>query len=78
MPQLSVRPLEAGDKEDWRRLWTDYLAFYETRLPDTVYDETWRRLFTDGDFEPRGLLATLDGKPVGLTHFLFHRSCWSL
>lgn len=28
--------------------------------------------------EYRGLLATLDGKPVGLAHYLFHRSCWTV
>ncbi|TIW32072.1 MAG: GNAT family N-acetyltransferase, partial [Mesorhizobium sp.] len=27
--------------------------------------------------EPKGFIATLDGKAVGLTHYLYHRSCWS-
>ncbi|TIU40887.1 MAG: GNAT family N-acetyltransferase [Mesorhizobium sp.] len=34
-------------------------------------------MFTDGEFEPKGFIATLDGKAVGLTHYLYHRSGWS-
>ncbi|TIS14870.1 MAG: GNAT family N-acetyltransferase, partial [Mesorhizobium sp.] len=29
------------------------------------------------EFEPKGFIATLEGKAVGLTHYLYHRSCWS-
>ncbi len=54
-------PLEKSDHAEWRRLWTDYLTFYETTLPDHVYDTTWERLFTEGEFEPRGLVAASDG-----------------
>lgn len=25
-----------------------------------------------------GLIALLDGKPIGLTHYLFHRHCWKV
>ena len=42
------------------------------------YATTWKRLFTAGEFEPKGFLALVDGKPVGLVHYLYHRSCWSL
>ncbi|BCH30437.1 GCN5 family N-acetyltransferase [Mesorhizobium sp. L-8-10] len=78
MSEIIVRPLEQADHEAWRRLWTDYLTFYETRLPEEVYASTWKRLFTPGEFEPKGFLALADAKPVGLVHYLFHRSCWSL
>lgn len=78
MSDIIVRPLQQSDHAEWRRLWTDYLTFYETKLPDEVYDLTWRRLFTDGEFEPRGFIALIDGKPAGLVHYLYHRSCWSL
>ena len=78
MSEAIVRPLEQSDHGDWRRLWTDYLTFYETVLPEEVYATTWKRLFTEGEFEPKGLIASLDGKAVGLTHYLYHRSGWSL
>ena len=75
---VTVRPLEASDHADWRRLWTAYLTFYETTVPEEVYETTWKRLFSEGAFEPKGFIALLDGKAVGLTHYLYHRSCWSL
>ncbi|TIM46848.1 GNAT family N-acetyltransferase [Mesorhizobium sp.] len=77
MTEITVRPLAQSDHADWKRLWTDYLAFYETKLPEDVYAVTWKRLFTAGEFEPKGFIATLGGKAVGLTHYLYHRSCWS-
>jgi GNAT superfamily N-acetyltransferase len=78
MPELTVRPLEQSDHAEWRRLWTAYLTFYEATVPEEVYETTWKRLFTEGEFEPKGFLALRDGKPVGLVHFLYHRTCWSL
>jgi GNAT superfamily N-acetyltransferase len=76
--RLVVRPLHIDDEGEWRRLWTAYLAFYETVLPEDVFASTFARLTGDGEQEFRGLLATLDGRPVGLAHYLFHRSCWTL
>ncbi len=78
MPDIIVRPLEKTDHADWRRLWSAYLDFYETKLPEEVYATTWERLFSGGEFEPRGFVALIDGKAVGLTHYLYHRSGWSL
>ena len=77
MSRLLVRPLEAADHSEWRRLWTAYLAFYETAVAEEVYETTWRRLFDPGMFEPKGLLAVIDGQPAGLVHYIFHRTCWS-
>ncbi len=54
------------------------MTFYEASLPDEIFETTWRRLFSEGEFEPKGFLATIDNHPVGLVHYLYHRSCWSL
>lgn len=78
MPALTIRPLTTTDHADWRALWTEYLKFYETTVPETVYSETWKRLFLESEYEPRAFIAILDGKAVGLTHYLFHRTCWSV
>ena len=78
MPAIDVRPLQQSDHADWRRLWTAYLEFYETTVREEVYRTTWDRLFTAGEFEPKGFLALIDGKAVGLTHYIYHRSCWSI
>ena len=78
MADITIRPLELSDNADWRRLWTLYLEFYETTVSEDVYRFTWQRLFEKGEFEPKGLLAIVDGKPVGLVHYLYHRSCWAI
>lgn len=75
---VTIRPLERPDHAEWRRLWTGYLTFYETVLPEEVYAATWERLFADGAYEPRGWLAILDGRPVGLVHAIMHRTCWAV
>ena len=78
MPDLVIRPLQQADHAAWRELWTAYLAFYETEKPEEVYASTWARLFTPGEYEPRGFLALLGGKPVGLVHFMDHRTTWTV
>ena len=75
---LLIRPLTGADEADWRRLWRGYLDFYETALPEEVYATTLARLLSGDKGEYRGLIADLGGKPVGLAHYLFHRSCWSV
>ena len=78
MAGLVIRPLFIDDEADWRRLWTAYLAFYETVLPEEIYRSTFARLTGGGSGDFRGLVAVLDGRTVGLAHYLFHRSCWTL
>ena len=78
MGGLTIRPLSPSDEADWRRLWTAYLAFYETVLPETIFTTTFARLTGGGANEFAGLLAVVDGRPVGLAHYLFHRSCWTV
>ena len=78
MSAVTVRPLQPSDHAEWRRLWSAYLAFYKTTLPEEVYATTWQRLFTAAEFEPKGFIALAGSRAVGLTHYLYHRSCWSL
>lgn len=75
---LAIRPLTVDDEADWRRLWKAYLAFYETELPEAVYAQTFERLLSGAANEYSELLAVLDGRPIGLAHILFHRSCWTI
>lgn len=77
MPTL-IRPLEPRDAPDWRRLWTSYLAFYNTTVPEAVYTSTFARLLGDDARDFNGLIAETDGHPVGLAHYLFHRHCWKI
>jgi GNAT superfamily N-acetyltransferase len=75
---VNIRPLQQSDEAQWRRLWTGYLDFYETKVSEDVYQTTFARLNSGGDHEYSGLIAEVDGKPVGLTHYLFHRHNWSI
>ncbi len=72
----TIRPLAAADEVEWRRLWTGYLEFYETSVTEEVYRTTFARLLGDDAQDYHGLVAEQDGKPIGLTHYLFHRHCW--
>ncbi len=77
-PSVVIRPIRADDEQDWRRLWRDYLTFYKTERPEEVYATTFARLLSGKPNEFGGYLAVLDGKPVGLVHYLFHRTCWTI
>ena len=72
---IRIRPLVAGDRPDWDRLWTGYLDFYRTELPARVYDRTFARL-TGDDPQMTGLVADSGDGLVGLVHYIFHDHCW--
>ena len=73
-----VRNIQARDEAQWRRLWRDYLAFYETELPDEIYDTLFQRLLGDDPQDFHGFIAEVEGRPVGLTHYVFHRHGWKV
>ena len=72
-----IRGIEPTDREAWTQLWKAYLAFYETVLPDEVFASTWSRLL-DPTEPTWGALALQDGQPVGLVHWLYHRTNWAI
>lgn len=71
-----VRPIVPDDEPVWRLLWRDYLAFYETELPELVYRTSFARLTDPAITDYAGLLALKDDVPVGLVHYIFHRHGW--
>lgn len=75
---LNVRPLTAADEPQWRVLWKGYLDYYETSVPDEMYKTAFSRMLSGGDDEFNGMVAELDGKLVGLVHFLYHRHGWKV
>lgn len=75
---LTIRPLEAADEADWRRLWKAYLEFYETSVPEEVYQTTFRRLLSPDRPQQNALLAVQDGKAVGLVHYIYHPHNWRI
>jgi GNAT superfamily N-acetyltransferase len=72
-----IRALTVDDRAAWLPLWQGYQAFYKVDIADPVTNRTWSRMLDPA--EPvHGALALLDGKAVGLVHWLFHRSTWSV
>ncbi|WP_370320980.1 N-acetyltransferase family protein [Oricola sp.] len=79
--ELTIRPVEAGDEAEWRRLWTAYLEFYESSVTEEVYRSSFDRMLAGNAGAPnefRGLIAIDRGRPVGLVHYLFHRHGWKI
>ncbi|PKQ13103.1 MAG: GNAT family N-acetyltransferase [Alphaproteobacteria bacterium HGW-Alphaproteobacteria-1] len=73
---LIIRPIEFTDRPVWGDLWRAYLEFYETALPDTVYDTTFARLISPDHPDQNGFTALLDGRAVGLVHYIYHAHNW--
>ena len=75
---LQIRNLRAEDRTEWAALWREYLEFYETELPEEIYDSSFMRMMSDSDHEFHGLVAEKDGELIGITHYLFHRHGWKI
>jgi GNAT superfamily N-acetyltransferase len=75
---MTIRPLQASDRAAWQDLWRSYLEFYESSVADEVTETTWRRMLVEGE-DPSGFCAVDEkGELIGIVHYLFHRSCWSV
>ena len=77
MNAVDVRPVQPTDRAAWAPLWDGYNAFYgrtaDTELPSAITEVTWQRFFDPA--EPVfALVAEVDGRVVGITHCLWHRS----
>ncbi|MEQ9258453.1 MAG: GNAT family N-acetyltransferase [Roseovarius sp.] len=75
---LEIRPIAEGDKPAWAPLWQAYLAFYETALPQEIYDTTFARLTSPDHPDQSGFLALHEGRAVGLVHYIYHPHNWRL
>ncbi|MFN8446076.1 MAG: GNAT family N-acetyltransferase [Caldilineaceae bacterium] len=73
---LTILPLRTQDRSAWEILARGYKTFYETVLSDAEYEKTWQRLMAGQDVH--GLGAHLDGRLVGIAHYMFHTSAWSV
>ena len=72
-----IRPVTAADFAQWLPLWEGYNTFYgrcgPTALPAGITRSTWLR-FLDPAEPVHALVAEREGRLLGLTHYLFHRS----
>jgi hypothetical protein len=80
---LKIAALSEVDRDEWESLARSFHAHFVGRpgrpaweVDDRGYEQTWQRVL-DGE-QVRGICARLDGKMVGIAHYLFHASVWSL
>jgi GNAT superfamily N-acetyltransferase len=78
MSEIVITNFRSADYARWKVLWRGYLDFYETTLPDALYDHTWQRLMAPGPIFGFGArLGGAEAPLVGITHYLFHDHIWS-
>lgn len=70
---ISIGRLEAADRATWEELFAGYHAFYgRPSWPRENYEKAWSRFAQDDRIHARG--ARIDGRLVGIVHFLVHAS----
>ncbi|MEV4253025.1 GNAT family N-acetyltransferase [Spirillospora sp. NPDC049652] len=75
---IEIGPLRPDERDAWEVLARGYKAFYRTEVDDAGYELAWKRLtLANGDGgDVAALGARLDGRLVGITHYLFHVTVW--
>jgi len=73
---IEIAPLSKADYDFWLMLWQDYLNFYETALPLSVIEGTWRNILDD-NVAIYGFGAWKDDALVGFTHVVLHPNTWN-
>lgn len=69
---ITISKLAPSDRADWETLFRAYIDFYQRVEPPEMYDRAWREFQADTRLHAFG--ARLDGRLVGITHFLVHPS----
>ncbi|MBS7662649.1 GNAT family N-acetyltransferase [Pseudomonas lalucatii] len=74
---VEIRPVGAADHAAWLPLWQGYQRFYMTEIAAAASEQAWQRFLDPG--EPmHAALAWHEDKAIGLVHWIFHRSSWTL
>jgi len=74
--KVIIRSAKNEDFQQWLPLWEGYNKFYgrsgPVELPVEITNMLWSRIFDT--YEPvHALVAEMDGRLVGLVHYVFHR-----
>ncbi|GIH16973.1 GNAT family N-acetyltransferase [Rugosimonospora africana] len=72
---LSIGKLIPDDRADWELLFGGYNEFYGRTASAELFDRAWAEFQRDTRMHALG--AKLDGRLVGITHFLVHASTTS-
>jgi GNAT superfamily N-acetyltransferase len=74
---LLIRNPKPEDEAAWRRLWSGYVAFYESEVSEEVTEATWLRLLSP-DSNMFGRVAEWQGEVAGFTVSVLHPGSWTL
>jgi GNAT superfamily N-acetyltransferase len=67
---IRIGKLEPDDRATWETLFRAYIDFYKRALPPEMYERAWTAFREDTRMHALG--AKLNGRLVGITHFLIH------
>lgn len=73
---VTIRNLEARDRDSWLTLWRSYTDFYRVQIPDAVTDNTWRWI-EQGTGPVWGLGAEQENVLIGFVTYQLHPVTWS-
>jgi GNAT superfamily N-acetyltransferase len=73
---MIIRDPSAHDEVAWSRLWSAYNAFYNADIPDTVTQQTWRRIL-DPHSAIFARLAEDRGEVIGFSVSVLHEGTWT-
>ena len=71
---VEISFLTETDRVCWEVLARAKDAYFEVERSDDAYEQCWRRLL-EGE-QTRGIAARLDGRMVGIAHYVFHAGVW--
>ena len=78
LSDFNLRELSKDDFDSWKRLWSVYLAFYNTSLNELIYETTFARLVSKDNTSQNGIVACKNDEMVGLVHYIFHPDNWNI
>jgi GNAT superfamily N-acetyltransferase len=73
---MKIRMAHEDDFAQWVTLWKGYQVFYKTNIAEVTTDTTWSR-FLDPAEPMYCAVAEVNGKLIGMVHYIQHRSCWT-
>jgi len=75
-PALTIAKLRPQEEGQWRRLWRQYLDFYEVDLAEPVTAHAWHNILENENV--LGLGASRGSDLVGFAIVILHEATWSL
>jgi GNAT superfamily N-acetyltransferase len=72
----TIRPIAAGDHDEWVALFTAYGVFYETEFTEPQMEAVWGWLM-DPNHPHNAWVAEVDGELVGFAHLRQHSDTFS-